>query len=201
MITLRAATDLDVQFLIDCINKDHEINDNFYAPRQWAEKYLGIESNKINLEVLKFYLNPKFPNQDLIIVNYANKDIGFFSQDLDYQNMILGATCFTHPRACKMSILKVVKACVIRGIMYGLNNDYHAVEFNTAAGLISNLVAALIPIQKYVVLEDTYRISYMTFDRARQAIAENDFFETLKSKLNVQIYHTEKCLFSFEDNR
>lgn len=199
MITLRIAKEMDVKFLEECIERHHELNDHYLTPSEWSQIAFGHED--VSLHTLKLYLNPRWPEQDLIIVNYANKDIGFFSQDIDMQNMILGASCYTHPRACKMSILKVVKACVIRGLLYGEKNQFEAFEFNTANGLITSIVEALVPLDKTVRFDEHYRVSYTKFENATKYLKEHDFLGWLKTNMDFNLYDEKEILFTFKDRK
>ena len=193
MLTLRIAQNQDVKFLVDCINKDYEINDHYMDVSWWTKAVL--EKNDITLDTIKKYLNPKFPDQELIIVNNNNKDVGFFSQDLDMCNMVLGATCFVHPRACKMSILKLVKACTVRGILYGLENSFESVEFNTWAGLITHTVKAIIPSLKEYKIRDNYRICESSFDLIKSSINKSELIDGF----SIKMLDSSNMLFFMED--
>ena len=87
MVIIRYAEEGDVRFLLECISHNHEINDHYFVVEEWAKEMFG--DIQIDLSVIKKYLNPKYPEQPIIIVNNGTKDIGFFSQDLDMQNMHL----------------------------------------------------------------------------------------------------------------
>ena len=92
------------------------------------------------------------------IVNNGQKDIGFFCQDFDSTNMIVGGTVFIHPRSCKMSILKAIKAICIRACL--IQDEFDACEVNTWAPLIVSTAQSVVPCLKESVITDKYRILY-----------------------------------------
>ena len=197
MVTLRKATELDVQWLIASINHTYEINDNYFNFNEWWKNIFGKEDG-FTLKHVQLYVNPKYPDQDLIIVNNGTKDVGFFSQDLDMQNMYLGATCYVHPKACKMTILKMVKACTIRGLYYLRDNLYEAVEFNTGNALVTSIVESITKLDKMVKFDEHYRVSFITRDTIMSQF-ENGLDDILKYKFDIEFYDKSNLLFSFKD--
>lgn len=198
-ITIRKATEMDTKFILECIQRHHELNDHYLDPLEWSQIVFGDKC--ISMHRLKVYLNPKWPEQDLIIVNNGNKDIGFFSQDIDMQNMILGGSNYTHPSACKMSILKVVKACVIRGALYGQKDLFDAFEFNTANALLTQVVQSIVPLDKTVKFDELYRVSYGKFSNINKYIEETEFTKRLEERFGFQLYDSNEVLFTFTDGK
>lgn len=197
MVTLRKATDLDVNWLIAAINHTYEINDNYFNFNEWWKNIFGKEDD-FRLKHVQLYVNPKYPDQDLIIVNNGTKDVGFFSQDLDMQNMYLGATCYVHPKACKMTILKMVKACTIRGLYYLRDNLYECVEFNTGNALVTSIVESIINVDKTAKFNENYRVSFITRDTIMKQF-DSGLEYYLKEKFNIEFYDKHNLLFSFKD--
>lgn len=197
MVIIRYAEEGDVRFLLECISHNHEINDHYFVVEEWTKEMFG--DIQIDLSVIKKYLNPKYPEQPIIIVNNGTKDIGFFSQDLDMQNMHLGTSAYVHPKSCKMSILKVIKACTIRGILYGLRESFIAVEFNTYTPLITSIVKSIIPSIKEHKINDSYRICYVEFKKVQEETSYAKFLEDMKLRFEVSLYNENESLFTFKD--
>ena len=113
--------------------------------------------------IFNSYLLPNSSNKQIFIVNNGQKDIGFFTQDEDENNSTFGGTAWVHPRSCKMSILKLVKAMTIRGVL--IIDQYDKVELNTWHPLIVSTVKAIIPNFEEYKIYDTYRIMFCTKDK------------------------------------
>lgn len=152
MISIRKATESDVEFMIECINKDYQINDYQMDFDDWIT---DVFPGKRDLRTVQIYVNPKLP-QDLYIVNTGYKDVGFFSQDVDETNSAIGGIAFMHRHACKMAILKIIKAIAIRGTL--ISNNYRFFEYNTWNKLIVTVVQSVIPELKEFKITDEYRI-------------------------------------------
>lgn len=160
MVLVRKATEADFEWLVECSDKDWVINDYNGTFRDWLGDF-GILEEEIekcyNFQWFKRYIYPKAP-QDLYVVNNGQKDIGFFCQDLDTTNSIVGGTVFIHPRSCKMSILKAIKAICIRGCL--IQHEFKACEINTWAPLIVATAKSVVPCLKESVIAEEYRILY-----------------------------------------
>lgn len=152
MISLRLAMPADLDFLIECFNKSHEIND-----------YAHPVSNIVGWNAFKAHLFGKLCEQDIIIVHRNNKDIGFFIQELDDVNMHLGGATFIHPHACKMSVITLGQAAAMRGIAYGLANDFKYIEFNVWHPLLLQNVKRIMPNLKEFILHKEYIILFLDF--------------------------------------
>ena len=61
-----------------------------------------------------------------------------------------------HRHACKMAILKIIKAIAIRGTL--ISNNYRFFEYNTWNKLIVTVVQSVIPELKEFKITDEYRI-------------------------------------------
>ena len=191
MILVRKATEADFEWLVECANKDWVINDYSDTFIGWLKSF-GIADSNIekcyNFDWFKKYIYPKAP-QDLFVVNNGQKDIGFFCQDFDSTNMIVGGTVFIHPRSCKMSILKAIKAICIRACL--IQDKFDACEVNTWAPLIVSTAQSVVPCLKESVITDKYRILY----------GETKDFPSRKDviyKYNVTDIDTDNC-FVFDE--
>jgi len=151
MISIRKSTNSDIDFLDECIESGHERND---YPSQFNRCY--TLSDSANSRKLYDYLG----DENLFIVNSNNKDIGFFTNDHDKLNSHMGATLWSHPNACNMAILKMVRAACIRGVLFSVENDIKYIEFNTWHPLIVRAARKMIPELVEYKFYDTYRILF-----------------------------------------
>ena len=163
MISVRSASRFDNAFLIECIKKSFVINDfsiDFDEFLEFASSFSIIDPKNDDqiFGLIKLYLNSKNPNQGIYIVNRANMDVGFFTQDEDESNSTIGATCWVHPRACKMSILGIVQASLIRGAL--IYKDWNYVELNTWNPLIVSLCQKFMPNALVNKLREEYYTIY-----------------------------------------
>lgn len=199
--SVRLATSTDVTFIAECIKRGHTVNDHYFNFDEWVNEVVGLCSGfASSFDAVKMYLNPKYPNQDILIVNNGSEDVGFFSQDLDYQNMFVGGAAYVHPRACKMAILKVIKAVAIRGYIYGCKNDFEAIEFNIADPLVGMIVKSLIPHINEYRIRDDYRIFYGQLPPASdEAQSLADFYSSVKESHSVSVFDENNVLFTFND--
>ncbi len=152
-ISLRLANENDMPFLVECFNKGHEINDYAYSVNPtatWSD--------------FKMTMFGKLCQQDIIIVHRNNKDVGFFIQELDDVNMHLGGATFVHPHACKMSVVTLGQVAAMRGIAYGLANNYKYIEFNVWHPLLLQNVKRIMPNLKEFILHKEYIILFLDFD-------------------------------------
>nr|DAD57754.1 MAG TPA: hypothetical protein [Bacteriophage sp.] len=160
MVLVRKATEADFEWLVECSNKDWVINDYSGTFKDWLKSF-GIPDEELhkcyNFDWFKRYIYPKAP-QDLYIVNNGQKDVGFFCQDLDQTNSIIGGTVFLHPRSCKMSILKAIKAICIRACL--IQDEFDACEVNTWTPLIVSTAQSVVPCLKESMIAEEYRILY-----------------------------------------
>lgn len=193
MVLVRKATEADFEWLVECSDKDWVINDYSGTFRDWLGDF-GILEEEIekcyNFQWFKRYIYPKAP-QDLYVVNNGQKDIGFFCQDLDTTNSIVGGTVFIHPRSCKMSILKAIKAICIRGCL--IQNEFKAYEINTWAPLIVATAKSVIPCLKESVIAEEYRILY---GETKDLPSKEDIIK----KYNVTDIDRDNC-FVFDEVR
>ena len=160
MVLVRKATEADFEWLVECSNKDWVINDYSGTFKDWLKEF-GIREEELhkcyNFDWFKRYIYPKAP-QDLYVVNNGQKDVGFFCQDLDRTNSIIGGTVFLHPRSCKMSILKAIKAICIRACL--IQDEFDACEVNTWTPLIVSTAQSVVPCLKESMIAEEYRILY-----------------------------------------
>ena len=198
MISIRKATESDVEFMIECINKDYQINDYQMDFDDWiADVFPGGR----DLKTVQTYVNPKLP-QDLYIVNTGYKDVGFFSQDVDETNSTIGGIAFMHRHACKMAILKIIKAIAIRGTL--ISDNYRYFEYNTWNKLIVTVVQSVIPSLKEFKITDGYRIVVGETNYSKEKVDE--LTEILKDervgKLEIKEHtnYIDYLIISFELN-
>lgn len=189
MILVRLATDNDIKFIEECIEKHWKINDKYGSMSDWYSDFgHGKIEGYSDLDYIRLYLNPNEP-QDIFIVNNGQKDIGFFTQDVDTTNQTLGGTTWVHPRACKMSILKMTKAIVIRANL--IKDDYKYCEFNVWHPLLVSTIKSIIPKMQVFYIRDDYRICYID-------IADGPDVEEIKARFNVTDIDKNYC-FVFDD--
>lgn len=195
MVLIRLATHHDLQFLIACVNKDWSINDKAEGFSDWMEDFKKIlpadmeYDDRNYFQFLLMYLLPNSSNKQIFIVNNGQKDIGFFTQDEDENNSTFGGTAWVHPRSCKMSILKLVKAMTIRGVL--IIDQYDKVELNTWHPLIVSTVKAIIPKFEEYKIYDTYRIMFCTKDKFPEA-------KEIIDRFNVTDIDSNYC-FAFDE--
>lgn len=160
MVLVRKAIEADFEWLVECSNKDWVINDYSGTFKDWLKEF-GIREEELhkcyNFDWFKRYIYPKAP-QDLYVVNNGQKDVGFFCQDLDRTNSIIGGTVFLHPRSCKMSILKAIKAICIRACL--IQDEFDTCEVNTWTPLIVSTAQSVVPCLKESMIAEEYRILY-----------------------------------------
>lgn len=193
MVLVRKATEADFEWLVECSNKDWVINDYSGTFEDWLKEF-GIREEELhkcyNFDWFKRYIYPKAP-QDLYVVNNGQKDVGFFCQDLDRTNSIIGGTVFLHPRSCKMSILKAIKAICIRACL--IQDEFDACEVNTWTPLIVSTAQSVVPCLKESMIAEEYRILY----------GETRYFPTKEDvikKYNVTDIDKDNC-FVFDEVR
>ena len=75
-----------------------------------------------------------------------------------WRNSIIGGTVFLHPRSCKMSILKAIKAICIRACL--IQDEFDACEVNTWTPLIVSTAQSVVPCLKESMIAEEYRILY-----------------------------------------
>ena len=186
MISIRKATESDVEFMIECINKDYQINDYQMDFDDWIS---DVFPGGRDLRTVQTYVNPKLP-QDLYIVNTGYKDVGFFSQDVDETNSAIGGIAFMHRHACKMAILKILKAIAIRGVL--ISDNYKFFEYNTWNKLIVATVQSVIPGLKEFKITDGYRIVVGETNYTKEKV------DSVKDKYNITDL-TKDFTFCFDD--
>lgn len=193
MVLVRKATEADFEWLVECSNKDWVINDYSGTFKDWLKSF-GVADEELdkcyNFDWFKKYIYPKAP-QDLYIVNNGQKDVGFFCQDLDQTNSIIGGTVFLHPRSCKMSILKAIKAICIRACL--IQDEFDACEVNTWTPLIVSTAQSVVPCLKESMIAEEYRILY---GEARNFPIKEDIIK----KYNVTDIDKDNC-FVFDEVR
>lgn len=193
MVLVRKATEADFEWLVECSNKDWVINDYSGTFKDWLKEF-GIREEELhkcyNFDWFKRYIYPKAP-QDLYVVNNGQKDVGFFCQDLDRTNSIIGGTVFLHPRSCKMSILKAIKAICIRACL--IQNEFDACEVNTWTPLIVSTAQSVVPCLKESMIAEEYRILY---GETRDFPTKEDIIK----KYNVTDIDKDNC-FVFDEVR
>ena len=187
-VELRVAQSRDIKFLVDCYNKSHEINDYAY-PFFIKEELLSDEKYKENIFIqFKRMLEGKLCSQDIIIVHRNNKDVGFFIQDLDDINLHLGASTFIHPQACKMSITTLSQVAAIRGLQFGLSQNYEFIEFNVWHPLLVSSVKRVIPNLKEVIIHKEYIIMYLPFSDVNK-----EYFDRCKINFGINNFDEHFC--------
>jgi hypothetical protein len=193
MVLVRKATEADFEWLVECSNKDWVINDYSGTFEDWLKEF-GIREEELhkcyNFDWFKRYIYPKAP-QDLYVVNNGQKDVGFFCQDLDRTNSIIGGTIFLHPRSCKMSILKAIKAICIRACL--IQDEFDACEVNTWTPLIVSTAQSVVPCLKESMIAEEYRILY---GETRDFPTKEDVIK----KYNVTDIDKDNC-FVFDEVR
>lgn len=193
MVLVRKATEADFEWLVECSNKDWVINDYSGTFKDWLKEF-GIREEELhkcyNFDWFKRYIYPKAP-QDLYVVNNGQKDVGFFCQDLDRTNSIIGGTVFLHPRSCKMSILKAIKAICIRACL--IQDEFDACEVNTWTPLIVSTAQSVVPCLKESMIAEEYRILY---GETRDFPTKEDVIK----KYNVTDIDKDNC-FVFDEVR
>ena len=193
MVLVRKATEADFEWLVECSNKDWVINDYSGTFKDWLKEF-GILEEELhkcyNFDWFKRYIYPKAP-QDLYVVNNGQKDVGFFCQDLDRTNSIIGGTVFLHPRSCKMSILKAIKAICIRACL--IQDEFDACEVNTWTPLIVSTAQSVVPCLKESMIAEEYRILY---GETRDFPTKEDVIK----KYNVTDIDKDNC-FVFDEVR
>lgn len=193
MVLVRKATEADFEWLVECSNKDWVINDYSGTFEDWLKDF-GIREEELhkcyNFDWFKRYIYPKAP-QDLYVVNNGQKDVGFFCQDLDRTNSIIGGTVFLHPRSCKMSILKAIKAICIRACL--IQDEFDACEVNTWTPLIVSTAQSVVPCLKESMIAEEYRILY---GETRDFPTKEDVIK----KYNVTDIDKDNC-FVFDEVR
>lgn len=193
MVLVRKATEADFEWLVECSNKDWIINDYSGTFKDWLNDF-GIREEELhkcyNFDWFKRYIYPKAP-QDLYVVNNGQKDVGFFCQDLDRTNSIIGGTVFLHPRSCKMSILKAIKAICIRACL--IQDEFDACEVNTWTPLIVSTAQSVVPCLKESMIAEEYRILY-------GEIRDFPTKEDVIKKYNVTDIDKDNC-FVFDEVR
>lgn len=193
MVLVRKATEADFEWLVECSNKDWVINDYSGTFEDWLKEF-GIREEELhkcyNFDWFKRYIYPKAP-QDLYVVNNGQKDVGFFCQDLDRTNSIIGGTVFLHPRSCKMSILKAIKAICIRACL--IQDEFDACEVNTWTPLIVSTSQSVVPCLKESMIAEEYRILY---GETRDFPTKEDVIK----KYNVTDIDKDNC-FVFDEVR
>lgn len=193
MVLVRKATEADFEWLVECSNKDWVINDYSGTFEDWLKEF-GIREEELhkcyNFDWFKRYIYPKAP-QDLYVVNNGQKDVGFFCQDLDRTNSIIGGTVFLHPRSCKMSILKAIKAICIRACL--IQDEFDACEVNTWTPLIVSTAQSVVPCLKESMIAEEYRILY---GETRDFPTKEDVIK----KYNVTDIDKDNC-FVFDEVR
>lgn len=193
MVLVRKATEADFEWLVECSNKDWVINDYSGTFEDWLKEF-GIREEELhkcyNFDWFKRYIYPKAP-QDLYVVNNGQKDVGFFCQDLDRTNSIIGGTVFLHPRSCKMSILKAIKAICIRACL--IQDEFDACEVNTWTPLIVSTAQSVVPCLKESMIAEEYRILY---GETRDFPTKEDIIK----KYNVTDIDKDNC-FVFDEVR
>lgn len=189
MVLIRLATEDDEDFIIQCIDKDWKINDKYGSYSDWYSDFgHGEILGYSNMDYIRLYLNPNEP-QDIFIVNNGQKDIGFFTQDIDTTNSTMGGTGWVHPRSCKMSILKIIKAIMIRAHL--IKDDYSYCEFNTWHPLIASTAKSIAPKLQNFNIRSDYRICYIP-------TSDMPDIEEIKTKFNVTDIDKNSC-FVFDD--
>lgn len=193
MVLVRKATEADFEWLVECSNKDWVINDYSGTFKDWLKEF-GVREEELhkcyNFDWFKRYIYPKAP-QDLYVVNNGQKDVGFFCQDLDRTNSIIGGTVFLHPRSCKMSILKAIKAICIRACL--IQDEFDACEVNTWTPLIVSTAQSVVPCLKESMIAEEYRILY---GETRDFPTKEDVIK----KYNVTDIDKDNC-FVFDEVR
>lgn len=193
MVLVRKATEADFEWLVECSNKDWVINDYSGTFEDWLKEF-GVREEELhkcyNFDWFKKYIYPKAP-QDLYVVNNGQKDIGFFCQDLDQTNSIIGGTVFLHPRSCKMSILKAIKAICIRACL--IQDKFDVCEVNTWTPLIVSTAQSVVPCLKESMIAEEYRILY---GETRDFPTKEDVIK----KYNVTDIDKDNC-FVFDEVR
>ncbi len=182
-IELRVANQNDLQFLKECFNHCHEIND--YA------NYFAVRDADPETEFISFQdhlFGGKLVSQDIIIVHRNNRDIGFFIQELDEVNMHLGGATFTHPHACKMSAITLGLAATIRGIRYGLYHNYKYIEFNVWHPVLSQNVKRILPNLKEYILYKEYVILFLEFEKV-----DKEYYQKCLSTYGVRDWDENFC--------
>lgn len=141
MITLTHVNSINAlaykDFLIDSFNNCYAINDY-----------------KDEVNTLDEFWNV-LREKEVFIVNKNNKNVGFFTQDIDHHSKAVGATIFIHPRSCPMAIISCLKIATLRGLRYIVDNAYDYAEFDTWAVFIANEVKKLIPnLQIHIIRQE-----------------------------------------------
>lgn len=190
MIIIREAIPSDIEFMISCIKHSHEINDK---PDPYDSINDGLHHIKEYREAEFYSIRQYLESNQVFIVHKGNRDIGFFTQDIDDLNSHIGATAWLHPHSCKMSIVPLIQACTLRGVMYGFKHSYTYVELNTWHPLIVRTVLNICPELREYKLYDTYRIIFGKY----YDMKSGKTFENMK-KFKYYDMDEDKLTFGFD---
>jgi hypothetical protein len=94
----------------------------------------------------------------IFIVHRNNKDLGFFTTD---SSDWFGLTCWSHPRACKMSMVHLVRAAAIRCAWSIVNHNSDVIlgiKVIVWHPLVSRTIRKVIPELREERLDDDYRL-------------------------------------------
>lgn len=139
-VSVRLATKFDGPFLVECYNNSAEQNKFEQIAINRADSFSAYAT------VLSI-VNERNVDNQLFIINRNGKDVSFFTPQFNAISGTIGGYVFTHPHACKMSVITSIRCMLLHDILRSLSdvacknlllNVWHPVMVQAALQVLPN---------------------------------------------------------------
>ena len=114
-VSVRLATKFDGPFLSECFNHSAEQN-----------KFEQVAINKSDpfaaYSTVLAIVNERNVDNHLYIINRNGKDVSFFTPQFNAISGTIGGYVFTHPHACKMSVVTSIRCMILHNVLRSLSD-------------------------------------------------------------------------------
>lgn len=182
---MRLATYADLEFIKDCYHNSATCNEFVESSSDYFDSFTTPQ------EEFAYYtkmLNERSSLDKLYIVNRNGFDISLLASQFNEISKTTGGIVFTHPRACKMSVIASLKVLTIHNFLLIKNGYAESIYMKVWHPLMSQAVTNVIKDFKSIKL---YTAHYVLFCMSSEI--RNSFTEDYMKEVQVRNIDQHMC--------